>query len=159
MNSSTQLQRLQSYSSTDFLMMHYDPEATQAKANDLSSRMMQVRHEFMRRIDEVTVFLHANGLPYIWTMYPPPAIGGIVRSANVLEAFIDLNIDADERPKLLQILDLLNKALLIGERQIKEHIENPPSRFAGGFKSGTRGLGAAMSWLFPVRFNERYWAG
>jgi hypothetical protein len=148
------LQRLRGYAERDFTMMHYDHNAVQEKGNELNRGMMQARHEVMRHVDDVTAFLHANGMAYVWKMYPAPAFGGIVKSANIFEAFIDLQLDSDERPKLIQVSDLLSKGLIVCERRLQQMAENPPSVFADGLKRSGRGLAEVMAWLFPSQIQR-----
>ena len=150
----TSFRELSGYASRDWMMMHYDQEAVQAKGNTLGETMMASRHEVMRRVDEVTAFLHANNLPYVWKMYPSPAAGGLIKSANMFDAFIDVNLDLEERPKLIQVLDLLNKALIICERQLKELHENPPGVIADCLKRGGKAIAEIADWLFPSQLQR-----
>jgi hypothetical protein len=145
-----EFQRLKQYSETDFMMGHYDPNAVKEKGVQLTKRLMTPRNEFMRHIHDVSLFCQMAGIPYVWKVYPPPAFGGYVRSQNVFESFIDLNIESDERPNLLQITDLLQKALLFCERQMKAEAEDPPSMVGDRLRAVPRHVGAVLSWLFPT---------
>ncbi len=147
-------QRLKNYAERDFMMMHYDHGAVQQKGNALNVALMQARYEVMRRVDDVTEFLHANEIPYIWKIYPPRAIGGLMKSANIFEAFIDLQLDSDERPKLIQVLDLLNKGLIACERRLKQMAENPPNVLVDGLKRSGMGFAEMMTWLFPSQIQR-----
>jgi hypothetical protein len=131
-------------------MMHYDPLAVRDKGNELSQRLVTARNEFMQYIHDVSLFCHTAGIPYVWKVYPPPAFGGYIKSQNAFESFIDLNAEPDERPNLIQISDLLQKALLFCERQIKAEEENPPSVVVDTLKAAPRHVGSVLSWLFPT---------
>jgi len=110
---------------------------------------MTARHNIMRHIEAVTAYCNVNGLATQWTVYPPPAFGGIVRRFNVFEAFIDLNLEEDGRPNLLHITDILNRALLVCERQIKVRAENPPIPVVDSLRMAPYRIGAVFEWFFP----------
>ena len=89
------------------------------------------------------------GLPYVWKLYPPPAVGGLIRTFNVFRAFIDLDLETQARPTLLQVNDLVKQAVWRCEQEIAEASSpkpfNPVRKLAG--LSG--GVSSILNWLFP----------
>jgi hypothetical protein len=49
--------------------------------------------------------LNRYGLPTVFKVYPPPAFGGLIRTLNVFQAFINLEMDQDARPSLMELCD------------------------------------------------------
>ena len=74
-------------------------------------------------------------------------------SYNAFHAFIDLEIEYDARPTLLQIADLVSKGIWRVEKRIEEmSLEslNPPSAISKNLSVMPRRVGAGLSWLFPT---------
>jgi hypothetical protein len=70
--------------------------------------------------DEATAILNRYKLPTQWHVYPPPALGGLIRTYNIFEAFIDLEMDQEARPGLMQICDNIDKAIWRCEKEMHD---------------------------------------
>jgi hypothetical protein len=103
------------------------------------------RKEIAERINDVTRIVARYDLPYEWKIRPP-AVAGFIRSVNTFEAFIDLKLEEAARPTLLQVTDLVGKAIHRCEKEIDQASPmslNPGKRVAAvsrGFRSLFRSL-------------------
>src|ERR1700674_859008 len=125
-----ELQRLWSlkqYSGTEWMMGHYDHNAVNELGTQIIQTLGPLRDNIGRNVDEVTTFLNRYDVPTIWKVYPPPAFGGLVKTYNAFQAFVDLEIDKEARPSLLQIEDLVSKGIWRAEKEIEELSTNPPT--------------------------------
>jgi hypothetical protein len=121
--------------------------------HELGTQIIQtlgpLRDTIGKNIDGVTSLLARYGVPTIWKVYPPPALGGVIKTYNPFHAFIDLELEKDARPTLLQIQDLVSKAIWRAEKEIEELTLNPPTA-ASKLSVVPRYVGKGLSWLFPT---------
>jgi hypothetical protein len=107
------------------------------------------RQEIGRRSDEATELLNRYRLPTVLKVYPPPAFGGLIRTYNVFQAFISLEMEQDARPSLMELCDNIEKAIWRCEKEMQE-------RAAKGLDLSSK-IGAVprffrpiLGWLFPT---------
>jgi hypothetical protein len=129
-------------------MIGSQTEIARAMAPRIMAAVHEPRQRIARNIPEVTAVLEANGLPSVWQVYPPPMFGGLVRSFNVLEAYIDVTLEDDARPNVIHLMDLLDKAIWACERQLQT---NP---VAEGLKAVPRTLSSGAEWFFPSQLQR-----
>jgi hypothetical protein len=108
-----------------------------------------LRDNVGKSIDDVTHILNAYGVPTIWKMYPPPAVGGLVKSANAFRAFIDLEIETDERPSFLKTRDLVSQGIWRAQKEIEELTAHPPTTLSK-MKVIPKWIIGGLGWLFPT---------
>jgi hypothetical protein len=99
------LKVLKAHAERDFAMMDFDHNAVQGKQEEFLNSLGIGRQEIGRRPDEATEVLNRYGLPTVFKVYPPPAFGGLIRTLNVFQAFINLEMDQDARPSLMELCD------------------------------------------------------
>jgi len=146
-----ELQRLWSlkqYSGNEWMMGHYHHSAVKELGTQIIQTIGPLRDNIGRNVDEVTAILNRYGVPTVWKVYPPPAFGGLVKTRNAFQAFIDLEIGKDARPSLLQIEDLVSQAIWRAEKEIEELSTNPPT-FLSKLSVIPKWMARGMSWLFP----------
>lgn len=132
------------------LFQPFEDPSSRARAHELSQQIMGYRQQIMHRQDDVTKFLSSVHLPVEWHVTPPPAIGGAIEVYNIFDAFICVTGDIDPRPKLVHLMDLLEKGNIAYKRLIVEYTNNAPSRIAEKVKRVPRHIGPIFSWLFPT---------
>ncbi len=143
------LKELQTHSGNEWMMGHYNPSIVESHGERAIETLGGARQEIAKRIDDVVLIFTRYALPYTWRVYPPPAFGGIVRTYNAFQAFIDLEIEEVARPTLLQITDLVNKALWRCQKEIEQ--ESRGKAFHAGKKVAqfSRGIASFLGWFFP----------
>ena len=147
-----ELQRLWSlkrYSGSEWMMGHYDHNAVNELGTQIIQTLGPIRDNIGRDVDEVTNILGRYRIPTIWKVYPPPAFGGLVKTYNAFQAFVDLEIDKEARPTLLQIEDLVSKGIWRAEKEIEELSTNPPT-FLSKLSVIPKWIAGGLSWLFPT---------
>jgi len=142
------LQELKTYSGNEWMLGHYNPSIVESHGQEAIEVLAGSREEIAKRIDDVTVILAHYHLPYEWKVYPPPAFGGLIRSFNALQAFIDLEIEDSARPTLLQVTDLVSKAIWRCEKEIEQESNkkfDPVEKVA----VASHVVGSLVGWFFP----------
>jgi hypothetical protein len=127
-------------------MIGPSPSIAQIHSQEAIQALGTIRDRIARDIDHVSGVCDRYGLPYVWKLYPPPAVGGLIRTFNVFRAFIDLDLEAEARPTLLQVNDLVKQAIWRCEQEIAEASAakpfHPIKKLAGG-------VSLMLSWFFP----------
>jgi hypothetical protein len=144
-----ELWSLKSYSGTEWMTGHYDDRSAKELGSQIIQRLGPLRDNIGRNIDEVTAILDHYQVPTVWKVYPPPAIGGLIRTYNAFAAFIDLETDKEARPTLLQIEDLVSNGIWRAEKEIDELLQHPASAFRR-LSNIPRWIGGGLSWFFPT---------
>lgn len=144
-----QLKELKSYAESEWPMMHFDQKAAEQKHQNLIHELGPVRQEIGKRVDDVTTVLNRFGLPTQWKVYPPPMIGGLIRTQNIFEAFISLESDEDARPTVVRVCDLVRKGIWRCEKDIQEEA-NKGLEIGSKLSVAPRAIGRVLSWFFPT---------
>ena len=148
----SELQRLWSlkqYSGYEWMAEPTPHTAVHQLGTQIIQTLGPLRNSIGKNIDEVTSVLAHYGVPTIWKVYPPPAFGGVIKTYNPFHAFIDLELEKDARPTLLQIQDLVSKAIRRAETEIEELTVNPPTAVSK-LSVVPNYVGRGLSWLFPT---------
>jgi hypothetical protein len=143
------LKALKTHAERDFAMMHFEQNAAQRKQDEYLNSLGIARQEIGRRSDEATEVLNRYGLPTVFKLYPPPAFGGLVRTYNVFQAFINLEMDQDARPSLMELCDNIDKAIWRCEKEMQDTAAKGidlPSKIT----AVPRFFGSMLGWFFPT---------
>lgn len=134
---------------SDDWMIGSSPSIAQIHGQEAIQALGTTRDKIARDIEQVSAVCERFELPYIWTIYPAPAIGGVVRRINAFQAFIDLELETSARPTLLRVTDLVKQAVWCCEKEIEEASSpkpfNPTKKLAGL----SQVIASALNWLFP----------
>ena len=100
----------------------------------------QLRDTIAQDIEQVDSICDQYNISYVWSVYPSR---GPIGTFNVFRAFINLALEREARPTLLQVMDLINQAISRCENEILQATSPKP------LAALSRGISSILGWLFP----------